>query len=821
MKKIRIGNDIRIEWTLLRNGEAESLSGRDVTVLLIHDMSKAVVPFVWTCSENKVVGTFYGKDQENTGRYSLVFVENSGRPDMHTLDRAEAFGLVDRSWKANGDDGDDGCERLTVCETVELSDDLEYARDGRSAYEIAVLHGYAGTEAEWIAEQQAAISMADQAINNANQAKRVADKAHDDIDKTTMRVYRDGGYNMNQCLWYGHYFGCTLGRPSGSSEDVQYALEVVNCGTKIRYPEGSVDVLSRYPQLGRIGTDGGWQGTFGYYQIPDWNLIRQFVERYYGNYPAEGEEICSVVLTDVPQGIYNLSIFVAASSTEERDTWLPPANTEDVAFVLEVNGKRSDNGGWSADWHGDGSPHKYQSLVRTSIPYMVDSMGKYRADVEVGSDRKLVLKLFAGKPQTANWYVLYVDSLTARLGEEYMVIKQTCHSNIDAKKVYQRLIYTKDRNVFEPPTTIYQEWQVIDNKNVFVAEYGVTTGSEIEAALAAGKTVLCNKNGLTYMLSGNTTNWLYFTTISAGVEVFSLTFYKPSGVWGTGVNTGERTSNKVTSLSASSTDAQYPSAKCVADMVAVWGVVSQTQTWTKASDGGCDYVMSNLQYGWIPKMFVDLVTTAGAIFNATSGYFELNGLTDLSYEEMRVIYNDTPRTARRLNRLFGWFKGRTNLPFVFTDTDGMIADPVNNLFEDMQFVNGLAGSNLEVFNIPCTTVQVASYTANFRNIASFLHKADYLHELKHPFIITGNISNIAFGDAVSLQEISIRQLNANIPFTKCSRLSVASILYMIQNEAATSAIIITLHATAYARAMADSDIQEALENHPNVSLASA
>ena len=47
------------------------------------------------------------------------------------------------------------------------------------------------------------------------------------------------------------------------------------------------------------------------------------------------------------------------------------------------------------------------------------------------------------------------------------------------------------------------------------------------------------------------------------------------------------------------------------------------------------------------------------------------------------------------------------------------------------------------------------------------------------------------------------------------------ILYMIQNESATSAITITLHADAYARAMANADILAALQAHPNVSLASA
>lgn len=47
------------------------------------------------------------------------------------------------------------------------------------------------------------------------------------------------------------------------------------------------------------------------------------------------------------------------------------------------------------------------------------------------------------------------------------------------------------------------------------------------------------------------------------------------------------------------------------------------------------------------------------------------------------------------------------------------------------------------------------------------------------------------------------------------------ILYMITNEAATSAITITLHADVYARAMANADILAALQAHPKVSLASA
>jgi type IV secretory pathway VirB3-like protein len=52
-------------------------------------------------------------------------------------------------------------------------------------------------------------------------------------------------------------------------------------------------------------------------------------------------------------------------------------------------------------------------------------------------------------------------------------------------------------------------------------------------------------------------------------------------------------------------------------------------------------------------------------------------------------------------------------------------------------------------------------------------------------------------------------------------LSKESLLYIIENEAVTEVITITLHASAYARLAQDADIVAALNNHPLVSLASA
>lgn len=168
MKKIRIGNDIRVEWTLLRNGEAESLEGRDISVSLVNDVSRTSVPVTVLVHENVVYVTYYGKDQNATGTHSLVVVENAGKEDMHTLDHAEVFLMVDRSYKTTCGHDEEECSNINTVVTVELTDDLAYAKDGKSAYEIAVMYGYEGTEAEFA-----------QGLIDAQYAKGIADQAKD------------------------------------------------------------------------------------------------------------------------------------------------------------------------------------------------------------------------------------------------------------------------------------------------------------------------------------------------------------------------------------------------------------------------------------------------------------------------------------------------------------------------------------------------------------------------------------------------------------------------------------------------------------------
>ena len=85
------------------------------------------------------------------------------------------------------------------------------------------------------------------------------------------------------------------------------------------------------------------------------------------------------------------------------------------------------------------------------------------------------------------------------------------------------------------------------------------------------------------------------------------------------------------------------------------------------------------------------------------------------------------------------------------------------------------------------------------------------------YITAFNIGN----GCPNLTEIRIASARSSFQLSGAKSLSINSILYLINRTEAGRKNTYTLHADAYARAMADADIQAALAAKPNVSLASA
>ena len=186
-----------------------------------------------------------------------------------------------------------------------------------------------------------------------------------------------------------------------------------------------------------------------------------------------------------------------------------------------------------------------------------------------------------------------------------------------------------------------------------------------------------------------------------------------------------------------------------------------------------------------------------------AGYWYLNGLGDITNEQMRVIYLEAPTTLFTQDSASKQ-SGRTNIPFKTVNASTNLA----------------RAGNFSMSEVIATTgdIKFSIASAMFSESINLVH---IISIFNFAYVSNSALNGIEFRSDTKLKTIRIFNLKISINFKHCELLTLKSILHMIENEAATSAITITLHADAYTRAMANADIVAALEAHPNVSLASA
>lgn len=212
-------------------------------------------------------------------------------------------------------------------------------------------------------------------------------------------------------------------------------------------------------------------------------------------------------------------------------------------------------------------------------------------------------------------------------------------------------------------------------------------------------------------------------------------------------------------------------------------------------------------YGYTSKMnsgtLRDLYVSAGAVYNEQTGYYELNGLTDITEEQMGTIWQED---------LSGWYrKGRTNLTrniSVKGNTGGY------NGGIDISCIC-ISNKNLQVFNLG------ADCFARYMDAA--FRECSNLETIDTRFRVVPYDTNLGinpFGGCIKLKDVRFDNHYLRMKATLnlydsplISKESVLSAITTTDNASATSAgfLTITLHADAYARLKDDADIIAALE----------
>lgn len=188
------------------------------------------------------------------------------------------------------------------------------------------------------------------------------------------------------------------------------------------------------------------------------------------------------------------------------------------------------------------------------------------------------------------------------------------------------------------------------------------------------------------------------------------------------------------------------------------------------------------------RLFIDMWNKAAGFYgtyNAETGCFELNGLTDITYDEAMNIFRTgiQHNSLPDINSMYSYMNIRTNLHLF---NYNLLNIKIHSLFSHCQ--------NLEVANVGL----IAS------NAYGAFRDCPKLKKILGPLSLQYKpVNDYMFLNCMALEEVQIQYLRTNISFSDSPLLSLISLKYMVQWGGTTSPITITVHPDVYAKLTGD------------------
>lgn len=187
-----------------------------------------------------------------------------------------------------------------------------------------------------------------------------------------------------------------------------------------------------------------------------------------------------------------------------------------------------------------------------------------------------------------------------------------------------------------------------------------------------------------------------------------------------------------------------------------------------------------------------LYVAAGAVYNEKTGFYELNGLTDITEEEMKVIYVQTHHVTRQ------------------TDLSGVFAN-ANNIRTNYPFKidGGYKQVLCHATFVGCTNIEVVAFTKSTNNVF-YSSRVNYLFQyckklkevigiIRMDYASSSEKYEKMFYQCFALVSVSLRGVKYDISFSDSPLISLESLQFLIQEAANTSPITVTVHADVYAK----------------------
>lgn len=280
----------------------------------------------------------------------------------------------------------------------------------------------------------------------------------------------------------------------------------------------------------------------------------------------------------------------------------------------------------------------------------------------------------------------------------------------------------------------------------------------------------------------------FLTTGSAGGKEGGVYFYAADRSYISYVNTPTKTE---TTIPVSN----FPAGAAFFRCSSTWSAETK---WGRYSNGGSIEQREGAAAGVISSGLADLLQRVKAYpevtYNAATGYFKCNGLTDITPAQMQLIL-EHPVNPYVMQPLCG-AKIRTNV----------VTAALNN---DM--AQNSNGFHCFAYICSAEVIRITRYNPEFDD-SSWKVSAD--KTLSHAFAQCTNLKRIigvincsylakcpnAFGNCQKLEEVKLFNLKIDISFSSSPLLSLASLQYLVTNAAnGSTAITVTVHPDVYVK----------------------
>jgi len=192
--------------------------------------------------------------------------------------------------------------------------------------------------------------------------------------------------------------------------------------------------------------------------------------------------------------------------------------------------------------------------------------------------------------------------------------------------------------------------------------------------------------------------------------------------------------------------------------------------------------------------FTRLYELAGAKFNDSTGYYEMNTLNDLTEDEMAYAYTMVDRSTDTMNTtgcLFRNFRGRTMFPITFYRSGGV----------------GISAEYFCGYNINIEVIAFSNSGGDAGSYNGFVIQCPNLHTIMGLRLsnYTARPFTNAFQGCKSLKNVWIKGVWSDMNFKDSPLLSLESLEYMVRNSynvnnahGRKEEMTITLHPDVYA-----------------------